>query len=237
MVSSTFQFLLVCVIVLYISGYILFLYNKSGISVAVVTLGFLVQTYYQIQIGFIGDIFIFLKVVESPGFLPWIFTLLALFTRIKSGVESTWAHLLVPAVIFSIITVLTPLQMTYFGPNKLTIWAILYFIFDFSGQACFISGALMAFLFLIKKDNSFEYNSFLIWGFIFHTIAQITGAVWCFLGWATTFQWVYVHLQSAAIWMYYANYLHLKFLSSWQQRRIAVYALAGAFLILLFKYL
>jgi len=52
-----------------------------------------------------------------------------------------------------------------------------------------------------------------------------------------TFQWVYVHLQSAAVWMFYANYLHLRLIPRWNEKRLAIYLVAGAVMIMLFKYI
>jgi ABC-type transport system involved in cytochrome c biogenesis permease subunit len=67
---------------------------------------------------------------------------------------------------------------------------------------------------------------------VLFTIAQVTGAIWCWLGWASTFQWVYVHFQAAAVWCFFANYLHLRFLPKWDIRKKAGYALAGSVIML-----
>lgn len=187
--------------------------------------------------GFFGGIFLLLKVVEGPAFLPFSLSIIILFLEYRKNNEQPWGAGIFLTLAFLLVAILKPQTISYFGPNKLSWWAIFYFITDFSGQACFFIGGFFSVILLTGKTENEINFSLIAYGFVFHTIAQVTGAVWCFLGWAATFQWVFVHLQSAAIWMFYANYLHLRFLPSWNSTRRAVYLATGAIMIILFKYL
>jgi ABC-type transport system involved in cytochrome c biogenesis permease subunit len=86
------------------------------------------------------------------------------------------------------------------------------------------------------KLYSHRYSSCIIWGFILYSIAQVVGAIWCYLGWATLFNWGERHLQSATLWCYFAAYLHLRFLPAWDMRRKAWFSLYGFILVFFFSY-
>ncbi|HPJ38386.1 MAG TPA: hypothetical protein PLT75_08075 [Spirochaetota bacterium] len=230
-------YFLLIAFILYCSSFILFCFSRNALYRVMLIIAVLIHGIFLISSGFFGGIFLLLKVVESPAFLPFAISSIILFLEFRKKDEQPWGYGIILTIIFVLIAILTPRSMTYFGPNKLSWWAIFYFITDFSGQAVFFIGALFSILFLTGRTEKEIHHSIIAYGFVFHTIAQVTGAVWCFLGWAATFQWVFVHLQSAAIWIYYANYLHLRFLPAWNEKRRAVYLTAGAILLTLFKYL
>jgi ABC-type transport system involved in cytochrome c biogenesis permease subunit len=93
-------------------------------------------------------------------------------------------------------------------------------------------GAWFAFRYLHRREEARFFDSFIIWGFIFYSIAQVTGAIWCYSGWATLFNWSSRHLQSAAIWCFYAAYMHLRFLPVWDMKKKAGFSIAGFTLVL-----
>ena len=231
------SYFLLISILLYFCSFIVFLLSRRREYLILLICALITHLLYLISSGFFGGVFLLLKIVENPAFLPFTLSLILLFLEFKKTDEQPWGYGIILSIIFSSIAFLTPQTMSYFGPNKLSWWAIFYFISDFSGQACFFIGALFSILFLTGKTDKEINYSIIAYGFVFHTIAQVTGAVWCFLGWAATFQWVYVHLQSAAIWIYFATYLHLRFIPSWNEKRRAIYLIAGALIITLFKYL
>jgi hypothetical protein len=123
------------------------------------------------------------------------------------------------------------------SPQGQTVFSSLFFFFEVLAHACFIMGAWYALSYLRGNDDTRFFHSFIIWGFIFYSIAQVTGAIWCYLGWGSLFNWSQRHLQSAAIWCFYAAYVHLRFLPAWDLKRKAAYSLAGFALVLFFIYL
>ena len=94
-------------------------------------------------------------------------------------------------------------------------------------RAVLCRGALRAALFLARSDSADAFHGYLVWGFVFYSVAQVTGAVWCYLGWGNTFQWGPRHMSSASIWLIYAAYLHLRFIPGWSGRRRAWYRHCG----------
>lgn len=200
-------------------------------------LAFIFHTIYQLSTGhYGGGLYIFLQTVENPGFLPWAAASILIAGKVKGDSDRVWDLSLVVVFILSVIVLLTPRSLAYFGPNKLTVWTVLFFVTNSFAEALFFIGGLQALLFLFGKGNSRVYHWCLVYGFLSHTFSHVAGSIWCFLGWANTFQWVYVHLQSAGIWMYYANYLHLAFRASWDERKRAYYAVVGIVLIACYKY-
>ncbi|HQL83891.1 MAG TPA: cytochrome c biogenesis protein CcsA, partial [Spirochaetota bacterium] len=67
-----------------------------------------------------------------------------------------------------------------------------------------------------------------VWGFVLYSVAQVTGAIWCYLGWGNTFQWGPRHMSSASLWLVYAAFLHLRFIPGWSGRRRAWFAVAAS---------
>ena len=118
------------------------------------------------------------------------------------------------------------------GPTKLTVWAPLYFFFEVLGRACFYCGGWFALLYLLTNRYGDRFHTPIVWGFVLFTIAQVVGAIWCWLGWAATFQWVNIHFQAAAVWCFFANYLHVRFLPKWDLRKKAGFAFAGTVIML-----
>ncbi len=222
---------------LYFCGLLSFLCSRESTYRVMLVSAIACHAVYLGAYGYFGGIYLFLKVVESPAFLPFTLACLIAGREFVNRERSPYALGLVAVLAFTVVAILTPKSLTYFGPNKLSIWANLYFLADFTAQACFIMGAVVSLLHLFGRWREESPFRLVAWGFVLHTIAQVTGAVWCFLGWAMTFQWVYVHLQSAAVWMFYANYLHLRLIPWWNDKRLAIYLVAGAVMIILFKYM
>jgi ABC-type transport system involved in cytochrome c biogenesis permease subunit len=224
-------------VVLYVIAFIFFLLRKYTLELIFVVLAFVVHSIYLGFSGYFGGIYLFLKVAESPAFLPWVMAVIFILNNLKANDHQVWGYNIVIIIAFAFIAYLTPPSTAYFGPNKQSIWTILFFVTNCFAQGFFFFGAMMAILFLLKKTDSDKFHLLLIWGFVFHTLVHVTGGIWCFLGWATIFHWVYVHFQSAAEWIYYANYLHLRFLPSWNDKHRAIYAIAGSLIILVFKFI
>lgn len=232
--ESCIHFLLYAAALLYISSLIFQLIKKRGWSFAFLLLGFVGHTAYQVLRGWMSGMFISNPMFDTFFLMPWSVALLIILKQLKSKEKRNDNATLALLVFFALLAVFYPKGMSYLGPNKHSLWATMYFITDVMGRACFYVGALFSLLLVLRRNTLPDYHGFLVWGFVLFTLAQVTGAVWCFLGWATTFQWVYVHMESAAIWCFFANYLHLQFLPAWDEQRKAKFALAGGVMMLVF---
>ncbi len=203
--------------------------GRDRLSYYVLGLGIVFHVAFLVARAWTAGLFMAGPALDATFLLPLILAVMA-----AHDIERSGAAPLVLAVLFGLAALFYPRGIPYLGPDKQTAWATVYFITDVSGRACLFTGALMAVLSLAAREEAPAFHSRLVWGFVLYTIAQVTGAIWCFQGWAGTFQWVGVHMESAATWCFFANYLHLQFLPAWTERRKAWYAVAGGILLLAF---
>ncbi len=213
---------------------ILYAFRRQSMGRVVLAVGFLLQSLYLIGRGWLGDVFIPNSMVEGPFLLPWCLAAIALVRSLtKPGEGMGGAMALV--VLFSLFSVFYAKGMIPPTPKKLSAWAVSFFLSESLAHALFYTGALIAFVSLIRREPSNGYFLWVAWGFIVYTIAQVTGAIWCFVGWGNTFSWGSRHLASAAIWTFFAASLHLPFIAGWKSKR-AVMAVAGGVLVFYLSY-
>jgi hypothetical protein len=198
--------------------------------------GFLFHTISQISRGWFIGIFTPNAMFEGVFFLPWCLACLVLGLRLFSKDKDLIYTTLIPIFLLCIIALIYPKGIFPPSPKVKTIFSPLFFFFEVFAHAFFIIGAWFAFWYLRGKENARIFHSFVIWGFILYSIAQVVGAIWSYLGWATLFNWSNRHMQSATIWCFYAAYVHLRFLPAWDMRKKALFSLAGFLLVLFFSY-
>jgi hypothetical protein len=208
--------------------------RRQWLGRAVLAIGFLFQSLYLIGRGWLGDVFLPNPIVEGPFLLPWC---LALITLVRSMVkpDARQGRAMALVVIFSIFSMFYAKGMIPPTPKKLSVWAILFFLSESMAHALFYIGAWSALLCLIGKETGNRYFSWLAWGFVVYTIAQVTGAIWCFVGWGNTFSWGGRHLGSAAIWTFFAASLHLPLIARWRSKS-AAFAVVGGLLVFYVSY-
>lgn len=197
--------------------------------------GFIIYTLYLAGRGWLGGVFLPNPLFESAFLLPWCTALLALILKIKKDDES-WRRILYLLVPFTIFAVYHAKGIIPPTPNKITVWADAFFLTENIAHACFYGGAVFALNAMRKSGEDNNFHSFLIWGFVMYSIAQVVGAVWCYQGWGNTFRWGNRHMISAAIWLYYAAYLHLRYLSGWDLQRKALYVITGAVVVFILTF-
>ena len=224
--------LLYIAIGLYVLSAVFHAARKDGVSFPLLCAGFAVHTVYQISRGWISGVFISVPMAEGVFLMPWALSLIVIIARFVSERFEGWQSLVYLVVFFCFAPLVYPKGIETLGPTKLTTWAPIYFLFEVLGRACFYCGGWFAFLYLRTGRFGDRFHTPIVWGFVLFTVAQVTGAIWCWLGWAATFQWVYVHFQAAAVWCLFANYLHLRFLPKWDMRKKAGYAVAGSVIML-----
>ena len=213
----------------YFTAFILCCYHMQRTGRAALVAGFISQSLYLLGRGWLGDLFIPNAIFEGPFFLPWCLALISLVRSVKKPCGNLGGALAL-LVVFSLFSVFYAKGLIPPTPKKTTVWALLFFISESMAHAMFYTGGLYAFFSIVGKHTTNGFHSWVVWGFIAYTVAQVTGAFWCFIGWGNTFSWSARHLSSAMIWTFYAACLHLKFIPGWK-RKAAVLTIAGAALV------
>jgi hypothetical protein len=220
----------------YTVSFFFFFLKKKKLTDFLFIIGFIFHTLSQISRGWFIGIFTPNAMFEGVFFLPWCLACLTLVLRIFSKDKDLIYTTLILIFILSIIALIYPKGIFPPSPKVKTFFSPLFFFFEVFAHACFILGAWFAFWYLRGKENARIFHSFVIWGFILYSIAQVVGAVWSYLGWATLFNWSDRHMQSATVWCFYAAYMHLRFLPAWDMKKKALFSLAGFLLVLFFSY-
>ncbi len=214
-------------VVLYFLAAILYFVEKRNTGFAIVIGGFVIHTLYLTGRGWLGTVFIPNPIVEGPFLLPWCLVLILILYRL-SDKNTDWGDIFIPILAFSLFSVIYAKGMIPPTPKKITIWATLFFLTEVMGHALFYAGAALACNGKIRNNQGEAFHSFIVWGFILYSVAQVTGAVWCYLGWGNTFRWGPRHMGSAGIWLLYAMYLHLRYVRFWDTGRRAWFVILAA---------
>jgi len=217
----------------YAGSLALYFLKKTDWADILLCVAFLLHTVSQISRGWIIGIFTPIAIVEVNFFLPWCLAFLTLCLRFFTKEKQLGCSAIIPVLFFLLIALQCPKGVFPPSPQGQTIFSPLFFLFEVPAQAFFVLGAWFAFQYLRREAEAEFFDSLIIWGFIFYSIAQVAGAIWCYLGWASLFNWSERHLQSAAIWCFYAAYIHLRFLYVRDMKRKAWFSIAGFALVLL----
>ncbi len=221
----------------YAASMVAWLFRRRYIPFVCLVLGFLGHTIFLINRGGLVGIWSPYALFEESFFLPWCLAALALGFRFIPGKASLAGGLLIPLVVFSVLAFLFPLGVVPPNPKTQTFFSWLFFMLEVFSHACFIAGSMLGLIYLRQDETARLFHSFLVWGFIFFSGAQVVGAYWAYLGWATPLHWSARHLQSASLWCFYAALLHLRYLPVWNLRTEARFSLVGPAMILLYGYL
>lgn len=168
-------------------------------------------------------------------FLPWALAAMLLFamTRQQREKHSRTLSALWILAFSSLISCLNPPTCHVPTPFTPTWTAYLFFIFEGLSYACFILSGWRAIEYLLGRRRDTAFNGYAIWGFVFFSLAQLTGCAWAYLGWGGLFHWGTRHIHSAALWCCYCAYLHTVFINSYNPRKRASYAFGASLLALL----
>ncbi|MBP7737574.1 MAG: hypothetical protein KA369_16455 [Spirochaetes bacterium] len=209
---------------------LLYLLRKRTASLIVLCAGFLLYTLYLFGRGWIAGTFLPNPLVEGPFLLPWYLAVILIIMGLKKS--ERWGLVLIPLLLSVCFAAWYAKGIIPPTPNKLTLWAIAFFTVEIFGHACFYCAALFAAALLAGKENTDTFHDLAVWGFLLYSIAQVIGAVWCFLGWGNTFQWGPRHMSSTAIWLIYASYIHLRYISGWNVKRRAWFVILASLIVL-----
>jgi len=224
------------VLALYAFAGLGWLFQKKPAKLFFLWLGFGLHSFFLINRGFLSGAWFLNPVFEESFFLPWSLAMLYLVINLFSKNPKLADGLLPPILIFSSLAFLFPTGIVPPNPKTQTLFSSFFFLLEVLSHACFISGSALAILYLKQQEPYRLFHSFLVWGFIFYSLAQVVGAYWAYLGWATPLHWSNRHLQSASLWCFYAALLHLRYLPVWNLRTEARFSMIGLLLILLYGY-
>ncbi len=234
MISSNTA-LLYSTAITYLLSLCLHILNRSRGTKLFLILAAVLNFFYLLLRGFSSGEFMFPHFLTAVHLLPFFISIIIIYIVTRQKESNAESAVILPCFFYA-IALLESSAPGVLGPNKISIWSTLFHITIVFGHACFYLGAWYGLLYFFNREESVNFHTLLITGFIMHTAGQVTGAVWCFLGWAMTFQWVYVHMQSAAIWCFYACYIHLVYMQSWNLRSRAGYAAIGGLILLFFGF-
>jgi hypothetical protein len=211
------------------------LLRRYRFSCSLLGLGFALHTASLVIRCWRWGIFSLDGVFNGALFLPWCLAFLTLICWKRGrGQEASSMSWLV--TLSMLITLALPVQIPPPGPFTATWSSPMFFLFEVLAIACFLASGWFAWRQLRGRETGTLFNSLAILGFIFYSLAQVIGAVWSYLGWASPFHWGERHLQSAAIWCLYCGYLHTHFDRSFDVRKKARWALTGGLVVLLVAY-
>jgi len=206
------------------------LLNKNRLARIALLIAFFLQAVFltarSLSFGFFNSGGIF----EEQVFLPFSLAGIGLWLWSSRHDEEAAA---VAAVAACIALLSLPIDKGVIppSPKSSSLLVPVFFFCEILAHALFIAAATLA-AWRPKGEASFpQAHRLAVWGFVLFSAAQVSGAAWCYQGWSVPFQWSFRHLHSAAIWCFFANYIHLRFMPWWTDRRKAAYLTAGALLL------
>lgn len=191
--------------------------------------GFVIHGLYLAGRGWLSGVFYANPIFEGPFFLPWCVVAASLvWSAVRK--QPPPSILLGTALVFCAMAVAYSKGVIPPTPKKMSALAVVFFLTENLGHALFYCGAILAIKGTLSKNGEQRYHGFLVWGFVLFSVSQVAGAAWCYVGWGNTFRWSPRHFTSAAIWLLYAAYLHLRFTQGWSARRKMIFATCAALL-------
>ena len=169
-------------------------------------------------------------VFEGQVFLPFALSGIGLWLW-ASGRGKEAAAMAAAASVFALLSLTIDKGVIPPSPKSSSPLVPLFFACEIAAHALFIAAAVLA---CPRRGEGTSFplaHRLAVWGFVLFSTAQVSGAAWCYLGWSVPFQWGFRHLHSAAIWCFFANYIHLRVLPWWDDHRKAAYLAAGALLL------
>ncbi len=183
--------------------------------------------------GWLTGAFIANNIFDPVPFLVWCLALLIVLNLFSAERRDEWLSLTLVLLAASLFAAYYPKGIIPPTPKKITVWAALFFAPEVLAHSLFYAGAWFAWRQRKAESGDGFYHTLIIWGFLIYSVAQVTGAVWAYEGWGTTFRWGTRHLFSAVLWCFYALYIHLRYLRDWTAARRALYAASGGAVTLL----
>mgnify|MGYP001305586043 CR=1 FL=1 len=210
--------------------------GKQAVAETVFIAAFSFHTVSLVSRGWMAGLFTPGAMLQEMFFLPWCMAFLLLVLRLGKNPADMVFRGAAPLCLFTVFALFYPKVPAHYLMTR-TIFSQMFFLAEVMAHALFLLGGWFALLSLAGKSDEKTCHSLVVWGFVSYSAAQVFGAYWSYLGWGNLFSWTGRHLTSAAIWCFYAAYIHLRFLTWWNPSRRSVFAVAGAAVFFLMHYL
>ena len=127
-------------------------------------------------------------------------------------------------------------------PALQSTWLWIHIFAATTGFSCVLFAAALGFLFLLRESQSGSFYEripnltrldelsyrFISGGFVFLGLMMVSGALWSNQVKGNYWNWDPVEVWSLVSWLVYGIYLHLRITMGWRSRRLAVYSLVAA---------
>lgn len=116
-------------------------------------------------------------------------------------------------------------------------WFYLFSIFNILSYVLFGAGAILGLMYLFGEDEALEplQHRYSLYGWTAFSLSLLSGSVWFFLAYGSYWYWTAKEFWSSLTWLYYAVYLHSRYLADFRGRPAAVIGVLG-YPLLLFNY-
>lgn len=215
----------------YAGSLLFYLADRQRLARILLALGFATHSGSLLLRGTAYEVFTPMNLLSELYFLPWLIAFFAVLQCLPKWRTKNQLQLLFLLVLFTLPALLLSASPLPPFLQSGSLFALLFFVFEVVARAAFLLGGWFALCSLRKRSDSRDYDQYAVWGFILYSIAQVTGAVWCYQGWGIPFSWSERHLFSAGIWCFYCAYLHLRFSQRWSEREKAWFVLCGGILV------
>nr|WP_320193939.1 cytochrome c biogenesis protein CcsA [uncultured Desulfobacter sp.] len=225
------QFIFYCACALYCLGFVGNLLHQHRTTLLLLGLG---AVLHLVSLGLICSnfgVYALGRALRQAVFLPCCLVFIAIFLLRKESAKTASA-LSIPVLIFTIIALFQPFPAMPPCPMMQTPSVLICQFLQTLAVACFFAGGFYALFFVLKKQHDHLFNQIVLDGFVFYSLAQVFGAVWSYLAWASPFAWMQDHLDTAAIWLVYCGYIHLQYIQKFTIRSKAIWAVSGAAIVL-----
>lgn len=129
----TIHVLLYAAAALYAVAFILHLVKRSRASFFSLCAGFLLHTAYQVSRAWLAGIFIPNGMFDGVFLLPWAIALAVVLLRLFSDRGIAWESAAAPLFLFALFALAYPKGLIPPTPNKLTVWANVFFLTEATG--------------------------------------------------------------------------------------------------------
>lgn len=200
--------------VLYLISWRMRVRGRQAAAKAILAAGALLNALFLIDHAVVSRVLIGNSLFDPPFFIPLLLAavLLAIGRADLPRRATAMTFLLLAGA--TVFAAFYPKGIIPPAANKTGAWPFLFFLFENLAYVLFaVSGALAA---GARWEPSMirRVRRLVILGFISFSIAQVVGAAWSFLGWGHPFMWGSRHMTSAAVWLFYAALIHMRFLRS-----------------------
>ncbi len=211
MIHSTVSFLLVAACHLTALGFLVsHRYRPARLFIFA---GALFNGHFLIQHSLLCGVFIGNALLDPVFFLPFAASLiLGVSLEMHAAAKEAMAGALLLLTAMAVFAIFYPKGIIPPAANKSGPFPFLFFLTENIAYAFF---GLVGAMSLCSRDEGRSNRLFrrmIIMGFISFSIAQVVGACWSFIGWGHPFMWGARHLSSAAVWLFFAALIHMRFL-------------------------